>query len=135
MDLARDEYRGKNFSGFIQADITNVPFSNNTFSCIIALGLMHRVPGDIRKRILKQINSLSTKFVIVSYSIDSRSQGLKRWIIRKVRTDHQSAPAPFPLLEIVKELRFFGLKIRKRFDVAPFLSAEVIFFLEKDKLA
>lgn len=133
MNLAREEYRGMIFEGFIQADITKTPFRPETYTCVIVLGFMHRVPVSIRQQTLKEITSLSKRFIIISYSIDSPSQRLKQWLIKKIRPAHKSAPLPVSLRDLIEEFRSQDLDVRKLFKVFPFLSAEVIFLLERKK--
>jgi SAM-dependent methyltransferase len=132
MRLAREEYRGKNFRGFIQADITNAPFRCETYDCVIVLGFMHRVPATIREQTLREITLLSKRFIIVSYSIDSPPQRLKQSLTRTIRPTHQSAPSPIRLRDISEEFNSLGLTVRKRFRVACFFSAEIVFLLEKN---
>lgn len=132
MELAHEEYWGEHFNGFIQADISKTPFRERAFACVIAIGFLHRVPADIRRLILKEIISLSKRFIIISYSIDSSSQRLKQWIIKKIRPTHRSAPSPLPLSDIVEELSHNGIMIKKVFHLAYFLSSEVVLLLEKN---
>lgn len=131
MNLAREDYKGTNFEGFIQADITKAPFKKGTFSCVITLGLMHRLPGDIRRQTLREISALSNKFIIVSYSIDSPYQRIKQLLITKIWPGYSSAPSPIPLGSIIKELNSNGLILRRIYYTMPFLSAEIIVLLEK----
>ncbi len=131
MDLARQDFQLPNFLGFIQADITQAPFRKETFSCIITLGLMHRVPENIRQAILQEICYLSKKFIIISYSLDSIYQRIKQWLIRILNPSHRPAPAPMPLRNILKELTFYGLIVRKRYYPVFFLSSKVVLLLER----
>ena len=131
MNLAYKDYKKVNFGGFIQADITKPPFITGTFDCVITLGLMHRLPADIRKEALQGLITLSNKYIIVSYSIDNPVQRLKQWLIRKLKPRHKSAPSPVPIHDIIRELSMNGLIIKRKFDVMPSLSAEVVFLLEK----
>lgn len=131
MGLAREEYNKANFGGFIQGDITEFPFKKGAFSCVIVLGLMHRLPERIRKQVLKEVTSLSKRFIIVSYSIDSTSQRIKQWLIKRLRHSHSFAPSPTPMQDIIKELKANGLLLKRKYKVMPLLSAEVVFLLEK----
>lgn len=132
MALAKGEYRKSLFKGFIQADIIKMPFKSEAYDCVIVLGFMHRVPFSIRARTLKEVTSLSKKFIIVSYSIDSTSQRLKHWLLKKIWTFYKAAPSLAPLRDIFKEFDSCGLIVRKMFRVVFFLSAEMIFLLEKN---
>ena len=59
MELADMEYDKSNFQGFFQADLTNSPFKEDFFKCVLVLALMHRLPEDIRKLILNEVHKLS----------------------------------------------------------------------------
>ena len=131
MNLARSEYAGKNFYGFIQGDITMTPFKSDTFTCVIILGFMHRAPADIREQTLREITSISKRFIIVSYSVDSLLQRLKQSLIKNIKPSYKPAPSPATFRDIIEELNSHNLIIRKIFKVVTFLSAEVVFLLEK----
>ncbi len=133
MLLALKEYEKVNFLGFVQADIVKMPFRQEIFDSIIILGFMHRIPRDLRELTLKESTIISKNYIIVSYSIDSLAQRLKQWIIKKIHPGHKAAPAPLPYEEIIKEFEKLNLTIMKSFNVVPFLSAEMVFLLKKDR--
>ncbi len=131
IELAQEEYRQENFRGFIQCDITRPSFKMREFDCAIILGFLHRVPLEIKKATLKEISSISKRFIIVSCSIDSGPQRFKQWIIRKIRKSHKPAPEPVLLREMLSVFKSADLIVKKSTRVLPFLSAEVVFLLEK----
>ncbi len=131
MSLTREDRKEINLSGLVQADITSTPFANETFTCVITNGLLHRVPDDIKRKALKEISALSKRFIIVSYCIDSRLQRLKKRILRVFLPAHIPAPAPVPLQDIINEFNSNELYVRKMYRIVNFLSAEVLFLLEK----
>lgn len=131
MSLTREDRKEINLSGLVQADITSTPFANETFTCVITNGLMHRVPIDIKRKALKEIASLSNRFIIASYCIDSRLQRVKKRLIKMVLPAHIPAPAPAPLQDIINEFNSNELYVRKMYRIVNFLSAEVLFLLEK----
>jgi len=131
MERAYEEYAGDNFYGFVECDITQTPFRKESFDCIILLALMHRLPKEIRHKTWEEVVSLSKKFIIVNFSIDSRSQRLKQWLIKKVRPHHIPAPSSLPIQEIIAEFASFDLVIKENFYVAYFFSGKGIFLLEK----
>ncbi len=130
------EYAGKSYSpdrlaGFIQADVTSLPFPDNSVTGVIVLGFMHRVPMQIKASTLRELARVSKNFLVVSVSIDSFLYRLKR-ILRKYtgRLDH-AAPAPCSFREIVDIAEREGLKLCGRVNVVRFLSSEVILWMEK----
>lgn len=131
MKHAYGEYSGNNFMGFVQSDITQVPFRDELFDCVMLLAFMHRLPKDIRCKTWDQVVKLSKKFIVVNYSIDSNSQRLKQWLIKKLYPNHIPAPSPLSLPEIINEIKSYGLIIREVHHVVPFFSAKVLFLLEK----
>lgn len=130
MDRAAGEYGGDKFSGFVQCDITMTPFRGRTFDCILLLAFMHRLPEEIRHRTWKSAIELSRGFIIVNYSIDSRAQRLKQWLLRAVNPKYIPAPSPLSMREIVREIESFGLRVRQTHHIALFLSGKVMFLLE-----
>jgi len=131
MKRARGEYAGDNFNGFVQCDITQTPFRKESFDCVVLLAFMHRLPKEIRCKTWEEVVSLSKKFIIVNYSVDSRSQRLKQWLIKKVRPHHIPAPSSLPLQDIRNEINSYGLVVRRVLNVAPLFSAKILFLLEK----
>jgi SAM-dependent methyltransferase len=131
MRRAFGEYRGNNFHGFIQCDITQTPFRRESFDCVILLAFMHRLPKETRYKTWEEAVSISKKFIIVNYSLDNRLQRLKQWLIKKVHSNHIPAPSSLPLQVIRSEIGSYGLTIRKISSVMPLFSAKIIFLLEK----
>lgn len=128
---AYGEYRGDNFNGFVQCDITQPPFRKESFDCVILLAFMHRLPKEIRCKTWEEVVSLSKKFVIVNYSLDSHLQKLKQWLLKRVRPNHIPAPSSLPLQDIRNEIKSYGLIVWRVFNVAPLFSAKILFLLEK----
>jgi len=131
MMLAEDEYEGANFQGFLQSDITSMPVNNDAFKCSIILALMHRLPNEIRKEVLTEIIRITSQYVIVSYSIESIAQKLKQRVLSVFHKSYLAAPSSIDMDEILSEFEGFGLKIKKQKRIIKFLSAKVVFLLEK----
>ena len=131
MDLAKQEYENSKFHGFFQADITNTPFKNGYFKCVVVLALMHRLPREIRKEVLEEVFKLSNQFVIISYSESSFLQELKQKVLLIVNKSHVPAPASIPLNLMEEEIAIAGFRIIKKRNIMKFLSAKVVFYLEK----
>jgi SAM-dependent methyltransferase len=131
MHLARQEYEFPHFLGFVQSDITQTPFCPGDFTCIVTLGLMHRLPEEIRNQVLAAIVSLRPRYIIISYSLDSPWERFKQRLLKKLKPSHGSAPAPAPYGDIAREVKAAGLKILHIYHAAPLLSAEIVLVLEK----
>lgn len=132
MERAYGEYGGDNFNGYVMCDITQTPFKKGSFDCVIILAFMHRLPKEIRHKTWDEVIGLSKKFIIVNYSLDSRLQRSKQWLIKKVYPNHVPAPSNLPLQEILDEIKSYGLVVRKAFSVVPLLSAKILFLLGKE---
>jgi len=131
MDLARDEYPADRLLGCVQADITKTGFPHRSFACVVVIGFMHRVPLDIKRAALCEIYALSNRVVIITCSVDSPLQRLKKKVLAIIRRGIPPAPCPAPLRDIAAECEAAGLRVVRSFMVVPFLSAEAMLVLEK----
>ena len=131
MELARAEYPADRLVDCLQADITNTGFARESFACVVVLGFLHRVPPEIKRAALAEIAALSRRVVIVTCSVDSAAQRLKKKVLSLIRRKYLPAPCPAPLREIVSECENAGFKVVRSFMVVPFLSAEAMLVLEK----
>lgn len=126
MELAKSEYPIERKVKFLKADITATPFPRNSFSCIVTLGFLHRVPADIKRATLRELAALSKGIVIISCSIDTPFQRFKHRILSCALTHHQPALCPSTLEEISKECQAAGLTVLRAIHVLPFLSSHAI---------
>jgi SAM-dependent methyltransferase len=133
MELARGQYPADRLLGCVQADITKTGFPRCSFACIVVLGFLHRVPLDIKRIALREISALSNRLVIITCSVDSPLQRLKKKVLAIIRRNHVPAPCPAPLRDIVVECDAAGFKVVRTFMVVPFLSAEAMLVLEKQQ--
>ena len=131
ISLALEDYKSGNFYGFIQADATKAPFKNNTFGLVVNIGLMHRVPIDVKRRILKEMASISNQYTIISFSVNSLVQRLKLALIRIFIRHHNQSPCPIAFKELKSEIEEAGLEIIRVYKVLPFLSSQVVLLLRK----
>lgn len=129
MSLAAGEYARDHFRGFVQADITAVPFSDRVFAGVITLGFMHRVPGHVRAAALSEIARVCSSTAIISFSLASRSQRLKHRLLRAIIPQHVPAPCAIDRKQAEAEIRAAGFTIVRRIAVAPLLSAESLYLL------
>jgi len=132
MDLGFGEYGQGNLAGFVQSDITEIPFPDGAFRSVIVLALMHRLPSEIRARVLSETYRVTNKYVIMSYSVESFSQKIKQWLLLKIKGSHIPAPASIPLEVMREELAAAGFTTVKMKHIVFFLSAKVVFLLKKE---
>ena len=50
MRYARINYQGANLFAMVQGDLAQIPFPDGNFDAVVSIGLMHRVPPEIRGR-------------------------------------------------------------------------------------
>ena len=104
-----------NVVGFIQADVTNTEFSDDTFDCVICLRLLHRLPQEIVERALTEARRISKRYVIVSTGVRGPAVAS---LFRPVR--HGGT-----LTDWNATLEKFGSVVAHE-HVAPFVSKEVV---------
>lgn len=131
MRLAVDEYDLARVDGWVQADITATPFRRGRFAAAVVLGLMHRIPAEVRAAALSELHRITKRSVIVSFSSTSAMQKVKHALFRALTKRYIPAASAIPLSQAEEEIRRAGFRIVKRRALAPFLSAESLFLLEK----
>ena len=129
MELATNEYAPDRLNGFVQADITAVPFPSRHFAGVLTLGFMHRVPREIRVAALGEIARVCSGDAIISFSLGSAAQRMRHISLRLLRPEHVAAPALISREEAEREIRAAGFSIVRRVPVAPLLSAESLFLV------
>ena len=108
MALAREEYKRSGSYSFVQADATNTPFRSDTFRLVVNLGLMHRVPTDIKRTILNEIAAICSGHTIISFSITSLLQQLKIGLATVLLPHYQRSPSPINHKELMSEIEKAG---------------------------
>ena len=133
MEYARGEYSKERCLGFILSDIEKIPLKEEIFDCVLTIGFMHRAPVHVRAQVLKELNAISRKYIIVTYSINSPLQKLKHRVKKILFPVYTTPSSPVVLKDILREFQLHGLAVKKIFRAAYFFSSEVIFLLEKRK--
>ena len=128
-DMIAIARHGTPSSPFVVADVCQPPFRPGRFRCVLTIGLMHRLPADVRLRALRALRDLTAEFLIVSFSVDSTAQRFKGRLVRRLGLGR--APHPAGIETLHRELRECGLQIVRTFSVLPFLSAERILLLTR----
>jgi ubiquinone/menaquinone biosynthesis C-methylase UbiE len=129
--FARTRYSNSNFLGFSQSDITRTPYKDGTFGCVLIIGILHRLPSEIREQALREATRISQRYVIASFSVDTSAQRYKKRLLQMLWPSYRAAPAPLPPDLMQRKLRSCGLVVKEKFRVVPFLSAEEIYLLER----
>jgi len=131
IQVARPYYAADRTAGFVNADALALPFPPGTFDCVVSIGFFHRLPPAIRQQVLATLRDVSRGKLIASFSLDGMARRLKLALLRVLRPRFASAPAPVTLRELEAELQQAGWRIAHRWTVAPVLSSESVFLLER----
>ena len=131
INCAKDEYPDNHSVEFIQQDITNTEFKRGSFSCVVTLGFLHRVPLDIKRETLREIFELTNNIAIISCSVDNPMQSLKHKILSIVKRNHVPAPCPIKLKDLISECQSQGFYVKRSMMVVPLLSAHALLILKK----
>ncbi len=131
MSLAVEDYEGSKFTGFVEADITSSPFRKNAFECVLVLGLMHRVPEYVKEEILKDIATITNKYLIMSFSETNFFQRLKLACLKMIKPAHKPSAYPLPIKRIFSLAKQNGWEILKVYRPIWYFSSDVVFLLKK----
>ena len=131
MLLAKEDFEGEKFYGFVKADITQIPFKESLFNIVIALDLFHRLPIEIKWLALDAIKNVSKEYLIISDSVDSKIQKFKQLLLRLCIKSYIPAPSPINIHQLERETKNSGLIVVKKWHVMPFFSSKVMFLLKK----
>ncbi len=132
MELARNEYPGERLLGFTQADITSLPFPSASFDFVVTLGFMHRVPAAIRHGALAEIFRVSSARAILSFSHTSLLQSIKHKVLCALSSAHVPASSAVSPSIAIREMEGAGFTIKTAVAIAPFLSSETLYLVEKN---
>jgi len=109
-------------------DAEELLFLDNSFDVVISLRLLGHVPPENRLRILKELNRVCSKFMIVAYySRDSISGILRK--NKRVRSNIKWYPVTISEMDL--EFRKLGLKKEKVYHLVRGLSETMIVILKK----
>ena len=130
MTHALDQYKSDKLLGFVRADITKIPLAKSSVQGAVVLGLMHRVPKEVKIAALSELKRTCKEFVIISFSIESVVQKLKRYLLNTLLKDYGQASDPLTLPETEQLLKDAGFSIKNAKYVAYFASSEIVFHLK-----
>lgn len=106
------------------------PLSAHRFDAVVCVRLMHRVPAEVRKSILKQF-ATAARYTIVSYGIESPFHKLRRKLRRRLLGGLDVSTSAYTSLSEVREELSTHHSIRAHAHVFPLLSGEHFFLLER----
>lgn len=68
---------------FICADGEDMPFSSETFDCVLCVRFLNLIPPDVRARIVKELFRISRKYLVVSVGYFGTGRRFKDRIVGK----------------------------------------------------
>lgn len=124
-------FRDADWDGVLRADAARLPFEDDSFDVVFCIGLLHRVPEQLRREILTELRRISRKNVIFTYSVWSLGQRAKVGLIKMLRPGHLAAPCPTSRSAMAEDLNRIGLAVLRRRAIVPFLSSVELLVSEK----
>ena len=131
LEIARAEYRRINYANveFAIEDAARLDrFADSSFDAVVCLRLLHRVPSEIRLKMLRGFARVAST-AIVSYGIDTPYHQLRERVRNRITGCEPVAKCFCSLAEARREMEPF-FAIRKECRVARGVSRELIFVLE-----
>ena len=126
-----EHFKDADWDGVLRADAARLPFADSSFDVVFCIGLLHRVPEQVRHRILTELRRIARRNVIFTYSVRSRRQRAKLRLMKMLRPGHLPAPCPTSRSAMAEDLRRIGLAISRRCAIVPFFSGVELVVSEK----
>jgi len=120
-------------ANYLNLDMFKLPNLNQTFDVILAIGIIHRLPKDLRIKMLKMMSNISNEFIVFTFTKSTTLLKLKRKVMEKIFNNYMPAPEPVKYSILKNELYQNGLSIIHKKHVFPFLSSEVVLMVRKIK--
>lgn len=131
LGFAREAYGRTHVRSVIRADIVDLPLGDGSVSSAVCLGLMHRIPDEVRWPAVRELARVARGPIIVSFSAFDRMQSIKRALIHGLRPGFQFAAHPVTLSQLRASINRKGLRMTRIYRPIPFVSSEIIAVLSK----
>lgn len=126
LDSAKQDYNSDQTIAFACADVTKSPFRDKSLTGLLTIGLIHRLPNDIRENALKEMARITQDWIILTFSIDSTAQKLKRSLLNMIYPGYRAAPSPDNISSVETILNKSGFNLKKIISTFPCLSSDSI---------
>jgi len=116
-------------AGYVQADGEALPFSDQSLDCVVSIRFMFHVDPITRRRILREMGRVSTRWLIIDY----RHKYSARWVSWRIRHALgllDQVPERVSRSDLQSEFRDAGLSIRRVIPVRRWLSDKWIVLAE-----
>lgn len=135
--IARRRVKGNNNNiGFQTIDAENIGYGNGSYDVVLTVKLMHLLPVETQRKVLKELCRVSRWLVVVTYAYHSKIEALKNFskaIYNRFSSYPRQTVSKYArrINELESEFSDLGMKVKKRKHISRLLSSEVIFVLEK----
>lgn len=115
---------------FSRMDFTHVPLATHAVLATFSMRFLPHIPPDERVRMLREFRRVSQRWVVISLSLSSPWQRLRRrikdWLGHQKPTRH-----PVTNTALAEELRRAGLREVRRLWTFPVLSEQIVLICER----
>ena len=109
-----------------QRDAEKLPFSDNEYDLVTCMRLYHRVPSEIRLRMLREVKRVGKGKAILFFGMTTPWLQRRRALRAKLISGRHSNPYPVSQAQLVDELRLVRLRIQDSAWVLPFFAEGLI---------
>jgi len=115
----------------IRLDAEMMPFKNDSIDCLFSIRFIYHIPGEIRYKMLKEMNRVTKKWLIIDYNYPNR-YNLKHWVRAAGRLfGKRSTKKRIPLETISRELMENNFHIYKAIPVSRLFSENMLLLCSK----
>ena len=127
LETLRNDHRGQGPLNLIQADVSELPFADNSFDLCFCMRLFHHLGDDLlRRKILAELTRVCRKFLALSFYKTHSLRYLKRVIRGKKPSGHSLSP--FRFMALAEEV---GLKLVRSFPALSLVEQQQMVLFEK----
>jgi ubiquinone/menaquinone biosynthesis C-methylase UbiE len=118
----------KNILFIKRGDAEKLPFEDNQFDLITCLRLYHRVPTEIRRRMLLEVKRVGKGKAILFFGMSTPLLKIRHAIRNILIPGRSSNPFPLSLKQLHSELEMVGMQFQASEWVLPFLAEGLVVY-------
>jgi len=109
-----------------QGDAEILPCSNNQYDLVTCIRLYHRIPSEIRLRMLQEVKRVGKGQAILFFGMTTPWLQYRRALRAKIISGRHSNPYPVTTSQLDEELKSVGLNLQESGWVLPFFADGLI---------
>jgi len=113
----------------IRLDAEMMPFKDDSMDCIFSIRFIYHIPGEIRYKMLKEMNRVTKKWLIIDYNYPNRFKHIARRI--GCLLSKRAAQKRMTLQEISRELMENDFTIYKAIPASRLFSDNILLLCNK----